>query len=83
MTPTVSGQTQGAAVAAVSVHSAGRRRSLRGSYRVAAVFQKFTMKTYTLLLLFAAFACGLAQGEDNAADELQVETLVSRTLTTV
>lgn len=37
------------------------------------------MKISTFLLLLAALACGAARGEENAADELQVETLVSRT----
>ncbi len=46
---------------------------------MAALFQKFTMKTSVFLLALAAFACGLVQGEENAAEELQVETLVSET----
>uniref|UniRef100_A0A8C2XQK5 peptidylprolyl isomerase n=1 Tax=Cyclopterus lumpus TaxID=8103 RepID=A0A8C2XQK5_CYCLU len=36
----------------------------------------FTMKSCVFLLLLAAFTCGLAQGEDSEAEELQVETLV-------
>ncbi|XP_073324331.1 peptidyl-prolyl cis-trans isomerase FKBP11 [Pagrus major] len=44
---------------------------------MAAFSHKFTMKTSVfLLLLSAAFTCGLAQGEDPSAEELQVETLV-------
>ncbi len=50
-----------------------------GSCWMAALFQKFTMKTSVFLLALAAFACGLVQGEENAAEELQVETLVSET----
>lgn len=46
---------------------------------MAALFQEFTMKTSIFLLLLAAFTCGLAQGEQNAVEELQVETLVSET----
>lgn len=46
---------------------------------MAALFQKFTMKTGVFLLLLAAFTCGLAHGEENEAEELQVETLVSGT----
>lgn len=39
---------------------------------------KFTMKTSVfLLLLIAAFTCGLAQEDDEAVEELLVETLVS------
>ncbi|XP_029947712.1 peptidyl-prolyl cis-trans isomerase FKBP11 [Salarias fasciatus] len=34
------------------------------------------MKTSVLLLVLAALTCGLAQEEDNAVEELQVETLV-------
>ena len=45
----------------------------------AALFQKFTMKTSAILLLFAALTCGVARGEENAVEELQVETLVSDT----
>lgn len=37
------------------------------------------MKTSIFLLLLAAFTCVLAQGEQNAVEELQVETLVSET----
>lgn len=45
---------------------------------MAALFQKFTMKTsLILLLLAAAVTCGLAQGEEPAVEELQVETLVT------
>ncbi|XP_039972217.1 peptidyl-prolyl cis-trans isomerase FKBP11 [Xiphias gladius] len=43
---------------------------------MAALFQKFTMNTSVLLLLLAALTRGLAQGEADAAEELQVETLV-------
>ncbi|XP_032370348.1 peptidyl-prolyl cis-trans isomerase FKBP11 [Etheostoma spectabile] len=43
---------------------------------MAAVVQKFPMKSSVFLLLLAAFTCRLAQGQDNEADELQVETLV-------
>lgn len=46
---------------------------------MAALFQKFTMKTGICLLLLAALTCGLGQGEENAPEELQVETLVSET----
>ncbi|KAM9758991.1 peptidyl-prolyl cis-trans isomerase FKBP11 isoform 2-T2 [Menidia menidia] len=41
-----------------------------------ALSQKFTMKTGVFLLLIAAFSRGLAQTEENAVEELQVETLV-------
>lgn len=54
-------------------------RSLRGSYRTAALFDVFTMRSGVLLLLLAAVACGLAQEGENAAEELQVETLVCET----
>lgn len=37
------------------------------------------MKTSVFLLLLAAFTCGLARGEEQAAEEVQVETLVSET----
>lgn len=36
-----------------------------------------TMKSSALLLVLATLACALAQGEENAVEELQVETLVS------
>ncbi|XP_029357052.1 peptidyl-prolyl cis-trans isomerase FKBP11 [Echeneis naucrates] len=42
---------------------------------MAALFQKFTMKTSVLLVLLALSSRGLAQGEENAAEELQVEIL--------
>ncbi|KAM3621075.1 uncharacterized protein V6R79_005573 [Siganus canaliculatus] len=42
---------------------------------MAFVFQDFTMKTSVFLLLLAAVTCGLAQEEQNALEELQVETL--------
>lgn len=37
------------------------------------------MKSSVFLLLLAAFTCGVVRGEENAVDELQVETLVSET----
>lgn len=37
------------------------------------------MKSSVFLLLLAAFTCGVVLGEENAVDELQVETLVSKT----
>uniref|UniRef100_A0A8D2ZJ42 peptidylprolyl isomerase n=1 Tax=Scophthalmus maximus TaxID=52904 RepID=A0A8D2ZJ42_SCOMX len=44
---------------------------------MAPLSQKFTMKTSVFLLLLAAsFTRGLAQGDDGAVEELQVETLV-------
>ncbi|CAK6955625.1 peptidyl-prolyl cis-trans isomerase FKBP11 [Scomber scombrus] len=43
---------------------------------MAALFQKFTMKTSVCLLLLAAFLCGVVQGEEKAAEEVQVEVLV-------
>ncbi|XP_067443586.1 peptidyl-prolyl cis-trans isomerase FKBP11 [Thunnus thynnus] len=43
---------------------------------MAALFQKFTMKTGVCLLLLAVFICGVALGEENAAEEVQVEVLV-------
>ncbi|XP_013864549.1 peptidyl-prolyl cis-trans isomerase FKBP11 [Austrofundulus limnaeus] len=44
---------------------------------MAAFSLKFTMKAVAFLLLLAAFcSCGLAQAEDSALEELQVETLV-------
>ncbi|XP_068171544.1 peptidyl-prolyl cis-trans isomerase FKBP11 [Antennarius striatus] len=43
---------------------------------MAAVFQGFTMKYVGFLVLLAAFTCELSRGEENAVDELQVETLV-------
>ncbi|KAF3689785.1 Peptidyl-prolyl cis-trans isomerase FKBP11 [Channa argus] len=43
---------------------------------MAALFHKFTMKSNVFLLLLAGFTCGLAQGEENAGEEVQVETLV-------
>ncbi|KAI3370144.1 hypothetical protein L3Q82_024939, partial [Scortum barcoo] len=55
--------------------SSGRPRR-HGSCWMAALFQKFTMKTGTFLLALAALACGLARGEDGVLEELQVETLV-------
>ncbi|KAM9361825.1 peptidyl-prolyl cis-trans isomerase FKBP11 [Symphorus nematophorus] len=42
----------------------------------AVLFQKFTMKTSVFLLLLAALTCGVARAEENAVEELQVETLV-------
>lgn len=42
----------------------------------------FTMKSSVLLLLLATLTCALAQGEQNAVEELQVETLVSETRVT-
>ncbi|XP_015226108.1 peptidyl-prolyl cis-trans isomerase FKBP11 [Cyprinodon tularosa] len=41
-----------------------------------AALRKFTMKTRVFLLMLAVFSQGLAQVEENEADELQVETLV-------
>ncbi|XP_028262283.1 peptidyl-prolyl cis-trans isomerase FKBP11 [Parambassis ranga] len=43
---------------------------------MAALFQKFTMKSSVFLLLLAALTCGLTRGEDGAVEELQVESLV-------
>ncbi|XP_075893079.1 peptidyl-prolyl cis-trans isomerase FKBP11 [Nelusetta ayraudi] len=37
---------------------------------------QFTMKSSALLLVLATLACALAQGEENAVEEPQVETLV-------
>lgn len=65
------------AALSVSVPAAEWRRSLHGSCWMAAFLQKFKMKTSIFLLFFGAFTCGLAQVEENAAEELQVETLVS------
>lgn len=42
----------------------------------------FTMKSSVLLLLLTTLTCALAQGEQNAVEELQVETLVSETRVT-
>lgn len=42
----------------------------------------FTMKSSVLLLLLATLTCALAQEEQNAVEELQVETLVSETRVT-
>lgn len=46
------------------------------SYRMAALFRDLTMKTSVLLLMLA---CRLAQCDPNPVQELQVETLVSKT----
>lgn len=55
-----------------------KKQQLVGNYQTAAFPLKFTMKTATLLLLVVAICSrGLAQVEDRAAEELQVETLVS------
>lgn len=54
-------------------------RSFHGSHWTAAPFEDFTMKTGVFLLLLAAFTCGLTLGEQDAVEELQVETLVSET----
>ncbi|CAJ1051065.1 peptidyl-prolyl cis-trans isomerase FKBP11 [Xyrichtys novacula] len=43
---------------------------------MAALSKKFTMKTIAFLLLLLAVTCRLAWGEENAIEELQVETLV-------
>ncbi|KAM9859096.1 peptidyl-prolyl cis-trans isomerase FKBP11 [Aulostomus maculatus] len=43
---------------------------------MAAIFQKFTMRSSVFLLLLAAFTGGLAQGEEPVVEELQVEVLV-------
>ncbi|KAF3856439.1 hypothetical protein F7725_017162 [Dissostichus mawsoni] len=43
---------------------------------MAAVFQKFTMKSTVFLLLLAVLTCGLSQGNENDVEEVQVETLV-------
>lgn len=60
-------------------HRLQKKKKLVGSYQMAAFPLKFTMKTAMFLLLVAAIcACGLAQDEDHAAEELQVETLVSK-----
>jgi len=61
------------------VRSAFCRRSLHGHYWMGALSQKFTMEARVFLLLLAAFTCGLAQVDENTAEELQVETLVSWT----
>lgn len=45
---------------------------------MAALFHKFTMRTGAFLLLLAALTCG-QQAEENALEELEVETLVSGT----
>ncbi|XP_026203697.1 peptidyl-prolyl cis-trans isomerase FKBP11 [Anabas testudineus] len=50
---------------------------------MAALLQKFTMKSSFFLLLLTAFTCGVAQGEENAAEDLQVETLVKPETCTV
>ncbi|XP_076601020.1 peptidyl-prolyl cis-trans isomerase FKBP11 [Chaetodon auriga] len=42
---------------------------------MAALFHKFTMRTSVFLLLLAALTCG-QQAEENAMEDLQVETLV-------
>ncbi|XP_041803334.1 peptidyl-prolyl cis-trans isomerase FKBP11 [Chelmon rostratus] len=42
---------------------------------MAALFHKFTMRTGAFLLLLAALTCG-QQAEENALEELEVETLV-------
>lgn len=55
------------------------QEKIHGSCLMATLFHKFTMKTSVFLLLLAAFTCGLAQGEEQAAEEVQVEILVSET----
>lgn len=55
------------------------RSSSHGSWRMAALFRDSTMKTNVFLLLFAAIACRLARCDPNPVEELQVETLVSKT----
>lgn len=52
------------------------RSGSHGSYRIAALFRDLTMRTSVFLLLLA---CRLAQCDPNPVEELQVETLVSRT----
>lgn len=55
------------------------QEKIHGSCLMANLLHKFIMKTSVFLLLLAAFTCGLAQGEEQAAEEVQVETLVSET----
>lgn len=55
------------------------RSSSHGSYPMAALFTESTMKTKVFLLLLAAIGCRLALCDPNAVEELQVETLVSKT----
>nr|XP_020463459.1 peptidyl-prolyl cis-trans isomerase FKBP11 [Monopterus albus] len=43
---------------------------------MAALLQKFTMKSSVFLILLAVFTCGLLQADDSASHELLVETLV-------
>ncbi|XP_069564062.1 peptidyl-prolyl cis-trans isomerase FKBP11 [Brachyistius frenatus] len=43
---------------------------------MAALPHKFTMKSRVALLVLAALTCGLARGDEDAVEELQVESLV-------
>lgn len=53
------------------------RSGSHGSYRMAALFRDLTMKTSVFLLMLCF--CRPAQCDPNPAEELQVETLVSKT----
>lgn len=63
----------------VRVSASVCRSSSHGSYPMAALFMESTMKTKVFLLLLAAIGCRLALCDPNAVEELQVETLVSKT----
>lgn len=63
----------------LSLAAAVWKEPTHGRSWMAALFQKFTMKTSVCLLLLAAFLCGVVQSEEKAAEEVQVEVLVSVT----